>query len=263
MTDLEKINQPYLFKLKKSKNVINLIYKHHGIGRWTKIHDGWEAKEDRLTLQGWETDRRVIIVRKRISGQSIIGIESEKDEQQLSLIDGPEDLKVYEYSVLVTDLECDLISAFHHYRDRADCENNFDELKNQWGWGGFTTREAKSCRLMSRMIALIYNWWNLYVRLSFPDQHHEAITSRPLLLTSIGRLTNHSGQKKITITSTHGRVNKLASAFTRLSSIFNTVKEIAPQLTLRECWDKLLAYIIAQFEENEASENPPDTPVLT
>jgi hypothetical protein len=29
------------------------------------------------------------------------------------------------------------------YRDRADCENSFDELKNQWGWGGFTTRDLK------------------------------------------------------------------------------------------------------------------------
>jgi hypothetical protein len=33
------------------------------------------------------------------------------------------------------------------YRDRADCENAFDELKNQWGWGGFTMRDLKRCRL--------------------------------------------------------------------------------------------------------------------
>jgi len=24
------------------------------------------------------------------------------------------------------------VAIFYHYRDRADCENNFDELKNQW-----------------------------------------------------------------------------------------------------------------------------------
>ncbi len=27
------------------------------------------------------------------------------------------------------------------YRDRADAENGFDELKNQWGWGGFTNAD--------------------------------------------------------------------------------------------------------------------------
>ena len=32
---------------------------------------------------------------------------------------------------------------------------------------------------MARFIALIYNWWNLFVRLAKPDKHLEAITSRP------------------------------------------------------------------------------------
>ncbi|MCN4144592.1 MAG: hypothetical protein LC437_05905 [Thiohalomonas sp.] len=34
----------------------------------------------------------------------------------------------------MTDLEDDIVTILQHYRDRADCENNFDELKNQWGW---------------------------------------------------------------------------------------------------------------------------------
>jgi hypothetical protein len=45
------------------------------------------------------------------------------------LIEGPEVIKTYEFSVLVTDLEEYLVSLFHHYHDRADCENNFGELK--------------------------------------------------------------------------------------------------------------------------------------
>ncbi len=68
------------------------------------------------------------------------------------------------------------------YRDRADCENSFDELKNQWDWGGFTTRDLKRCRLMAGCVALVFNWWNLFVRLADPNHHREAITSRPLLL---------------------------------------------------------------------------------
>jgi hypothetical protein len=58
-----------------------------------------------------------------------------------------------------------------HYRDRADSENNFDELKNQWGWGGYTTKDLKRCRLISRMVALVYNWWSLFVRLANPNKH--------------------------------------------------------------------------------------------
>jgi hypothetical protein len=26
-------------------------------------------------------------------------------------------------------------------RDRPDAENDFDELKNRWGWGDFTTQD--------------------------------------------------------------------------------------------------------------------------
>src|ERR1700761_2349415 len=60
-------------------------------------------------------------------------------------------------------------------------ENSFDELKNHWGWGGFTTHDLVRCRMMARIVALVFNWWNLFVRLADPDHHREAITSRPLL----------------------------------------------------------------------------------
>jgi len=264
MKDLEALNQSYLFKLKKSKNVMNLIYKHHGLGEWTSVHPGWEAKDDNLTLQGWEKGRRVVIVRRKISSSSLLGIEAENaGHQQLSFIDGPENTKVFEYSVLVTDRECDLTTLFHHYRDRADCENNFDELKNQWGWGGYTTKDVKSCKLISRIIALVYNWWNLYVRLALPDKHHEAITSRPLLLSSIGRATKHSGQKIITVTSTHGKTKTLAAAHHRLTSIFDELKLNAPQLSFWQCWKWMLAKIMETFTGTIETVDPPDGCLLT
>jgi hypothetical protein len=33
----------------------------------------------------------------------------------------------------------------HRPRFGSRAENNFDELKNQWGWGGFTTHDLKRC----------------------------------------------------------------------------------------------------------------------
>lgn len=258
MRELEDLEQRYLFKLKKSKNVLSLIYKVHEQGSWIHVAGGWEAKESRLQLQGWEDDRRVVITRRRISNNSIIAIESEQESvKQLALIEGPEDIRIFEYSVLVTDLDGDVVTIFHHYRDRADCENNFDELKNQWGWSGYTTKDVKSCRLMSRMIALIYNWWNLYVRLAMPGQHHEAITSRPMLLTSVGRQTTQGNQKKIRITSAHGKTKKLAAAYHRLESVFNRLKVIAPQLSFGKSWYKIIEIIMQEFGLKTNSSDPP------
>ena len=42
--------------------------------------------------------------------------------------------------------ESALLTIAQHYRDRGDRENCFDELKNQWGWGGFTTHDLHRCQ---------------------------------------------------------------------------------------------------------------------
>src|SRR6516164_3098310 len=80
--------------------------------------------------------------------------------------------------------------------DRGDSENHFDELKNPWGWAGFPTHDRNRCQVMARIPALIYNWWTVLMRLGIPDQHAEAITSRPLALHGIARQTRHSNQTK-------------------------------------------------------------------
>lgn len=88
--------------------------------------------------------------------------------------------EIYEYAILVTSLDEGILSIGQLYRDSADAENVFDELKNQWGWGGYTAKDLKRCRLVARSLALVYNWWSLFVRMIEPDGHMEAITSRPL-----------------------------------------------------------------------------------
>ena len=107
----------------------------------------------------------------------------------------------YEYAVLVTSTDYGILTVAQLYRDRADAENNCDELKNQWAWGGFTTHDLKRSRLMAGMVALVYTWWNLFVRLANPHKHHEAMTIPPLLLHGVATKTQHGGQTTLTITS--------------------------------------------------------------
>lgn len=258
MSQLEEKEYRYLFKLKKSKNVKSLISKHHGLGEWIHFKGEWEAKEDSLKLMGWEKERRVVIVRRRVRSDLLVALE-DKNNPQLSLafIDGPENIKAYEYSVLITNLDAAVISIVQHYRDRADCENYFDELKNQWGWGGFTTRDIKSCRFISRITALIYNWWTLFVRLINPDNHMEAITSRPLLLSSVGKLITSGRQQKMIITSSHSDTKKTQDLFKKVAHFFNQLKSDAPQLTPRECWKRILSKAMEKFfgvKEHKSSE---------
>ncbi len=139
-----------------------------------------------------------------------------------------------------------------HYRDRADCENNFDEIKNQWGWGGFVTQPLQTSQIMARTVALIYNWWNLFVRLAIPEKHHEAISSRPLLLSSVARLTESGRQRRMVITSTHAQKTLIDRVYTRIHNFFSWLKANAPQLTFQERWSLIVTKSMEVFTGQQA-----------
>ena len=79
---------------------------------------------------------------------------------------------------------------------------------------------------------MVYNWWSLYARLVNPDKHHEAVTSRPLMLQSIGRKTTHAGQTTVTITSTHAKAPVIQAAMQELTMFFKELNKSAEQLDI-------------------------------
>ena len=72
----------------------------------------------------------MIVLRRQIKGGVLIAAQ---DDPQLTLafIDSKATAAAYEYAVLVTSTDYEIRAAAPLYRDRADAENNFDELKNQ------------------------------------------------------------------------------------------------------------------------------------
>lgn len=256
MTELEQSGHHYLFKMKKTPCVKALINQYHTKRKWLPFKEGWEAKEASLKLSGWKEARRVILVRRQLKKDHELVLEyPDEGQQQLAFLEGAEDIRAYEYAVLVTNLDDEVISIVQHYRDRADCENNFDELKNHWGWGGFTTKKIKSCRLISRMTALIYNWWTLFARLAIPESHREAITSRPLLLSSVSRMTQSGRQKTIKITSQHNEHSLQKNVWKRVGDFFEHLKVIAPQLNRVECWSLILRKAMEAFFPEKGENN--------
>ena len=225
MSDAEEIGIPYLFKLKITKNVKLLIETLMLGDDWEDAGQGWEGRESSLQLMGWKKYRRVVVLRRRLSSKNVLVVDENSTNKQLEFNFGTLAARkpMYEYAVLVTTLSDEILTLSQHYRDRADCENIFDELKNQWGWGGFTTRDLGRCHILARTIALVYNWWNIFVRLAKPDKHLEAITSRPLLLHSVGKQITHAGQTCISISSSHGKIDKVK---TLLNSVWRETSKI-------------------------------------
>ena len=188
------------------------------------------------------------------------------DQPRLSFAEVEDDTELWEHAVLVTSLgmaqagaapEDEVLSIAQLYRDRADCENVFDELKNQWGWGGFTTHDLARCRLTARMVALVYNWWNIFVRLAEPDKHLEAITSRPLLLAGIAERTRHGRQTTLRIASTHGNALWAERVLTGVTRFLRGLVESAEQLPTEVRWARILAHAVRSWLRGRQLRAPP------
>jgi len=99
---------------------------------------GWEGKDGELALTGWAAQRRVVVLRRPLKGEIVIAGEDD-GQQLLGFIAADrktgKQITGDEYAVLVTNTGYDALALGQLYRDRADAENAFDELKNQWGWG--------------------------------------------------------------------------------------------------------------------------------
>jgi len=96
-------------------------------------------------------------------------------------------------------------------------------------------------------VALVYNWWSWYVRLAHPKARLEAITSRPLLLAGVARLTQHAGQCRLLLTLTHAAGDQIKAMVGSVRRGLDSILAAAPQLPKSERWPALVRYIVARI----------------
>ncbi len=89
------------------------------------------GRPESLRLMGWRRSRRVVVLRRRLKGSLAVSEPGDGNQLRLSFAEIGEDTAVWEYAVLVISLDEEVLSIARLYRDRADCENAFDKLKNQ------------------------------------------------------------------------------------------------------------------------------------
>jgi hypothetical protein len=255
MREAEQRALPYLFRIRLTANVRRAIERAAN-GPWVDAGRGWQGQSVQLRLDGWGRQRRVVLLRRKLEGALAIGEQDANGQQLLSFATVDARKQVWEYGAFVTSTDAEILTLGQAYRDRADCENDFDEFKNQWGWAGFTTQDRNRCQLMARSVALVVNWWNLFVRLADPDHHREAITSRPLLLTAIGRQTQHAGRTTLHVSSPHGRHGWARQAFTRIGVFFAELRQTAEQLTPLERWYRILSQALVKYLRGRRLEPP-------
>jgi hypothetical protein len=209
----------YLFRLKLTKNVrkaIHALPESHWQGPCQA--GTWQVAEARVKLDGWTSERRVVVARKT-QGKAPASEQGELWK-----------INAHEYAAYVTDLGIETLNAWQvqaTYRDRADAENVFDEVKNQWGFNGFMSAKKAISATAAQLLLLVYNLWTLYLRLIEPSKHMEAVKSRRWFLLIAGRLVQSGRQKALAVSVQGDWWQVLKEGYTRVSRWLRTT---APQL---------------------------------
>lgn len=246
MSDCETRAQKYLFRLRRSAGVKQLIARLEQQGDWQPAVNGWRGLEGQLQLTGWSRKRRVLVLR-RLKERAASAVAPDPQALPWPGLAICEATPEYEYQVLVTNLTEEVLTVSGLYAQRADAENVYDELKNQWGWGGFTTQDLLRCQVAARNVALIYNWWNLFVRCAEPERPREAITSRPLLLCAVGRVVESGRQITLRLTSTHGAAAQAQRLLTSVSQFLSGLLATAEQLSAATRWERIWERILGPW----------------
>jgi hypothetical protein len=260
MLEHEDRGLPFLFKMRHTAKVKELVQRMMRQGAlWQDCGDGWQALETTIRLSGWTRERRVILVREsparapvREAGKPRRGKDRQKflPHAQGTGWDAQATPWSGKIAVLVTSLDEEAFPTIvmpKHYRDRADAENGFDELKNQWGWGGYTSRKLAPSRLMANLVALFYNWWNLYLRFYDEGHHREAIRSRPMLMAGVGRQVKSGGQRTVKVSVLHEKGDLVAHAVTQTSNELHRIRAITERWSVDQRWTLLLTRLLRRW----------------
>lgn len=251
--DCEAADVRYLFKARRTKGVrgefLSLLAEP---GAWRGSSDGWQCAERDVRLDSWARARRMVFARRpaeampkrrknpptrKFTQLSIPGLEL-VEASDGAYADG------YEWYALVTDLDMDARDILPLYRGRGDCENVFDEMKNQWGWGGFTAHSLAQTALFAGLSVIAANLWNIFTRLGGDGSHREAATSRPLLQSCIARLTRHARQGVVTIYTAASE--RARDAYRAISAFLARVSS-ASQLGVEQRRQLIVAYALRRY----------------
>ena len=149
-----------------------------------------------------------------------------------------------------------VVSLGQLYRDRADAENAFDELKSQWGWAEVTTHDMHRCELSAQAVALTHNWWSLFVRPAHPQARREALTSRPWLMAAVGRATSHARPTTLTLCGLPAHAEEAKAAPMQVSTRLRAwATQTGEQFTTQAVW----RFVCDRLKQTLAAVGSPNT----
>ena len=183
---LEQRCLPYIVVTRLTKYVKRQAQR---IEQWTELDVNYAAGEFRLTLHGWTTERRFVVIRERVrESRASVGRK---------LIDVPG----YTFRIFVTNRSDAPEEIWRDYNRRADMENRIAELKHDLGAHQFCLKQFHATEAAFRAVLLLFNLLAEFQRAAGLPGYREPATIRTQILTcgailgrSARRLVLHMGE---------------------------------------------------------------------
>ena len=135
---------------------------------------------------------------------------------------------------------------------RREIQESLASMTHRSPDGGQQQRATRQCLTPGRRVG------HTHVSgrgLAHPKTRLEAITSRPKLLSAVGRMTSHGGQKKILLTITHEAAAQIKRLVANVHAGLSHVMQTAAQLDKPQRWFALVRYIVARILSSQAKPN--------
>ena len=151
---LEERSLPYIVVAKLTRTVKQ---QAAGVRNWKRVDNNYEVAEFFAKLQGWDKERRFVVIRERI--------REEKAAVGRLLLDVPG----YTYRVFVTNRDAEAMEVWRDYNKRAIIEQRIEELKAELHADGFCMQSFFATE--SAFLAVVFTF-NLLRVLTDSPQHY-------------------------------------------------------------------------------------------
>jgi len=176
MAALEGKRIPYIIAARLTQPLQRTIYQASG---WWALEKGLELAELRYRATGWETERRIIVVRQSVKRKTAPG-------KTLSLFADDPDIQGWRYGAFVTSLDLPMVEVWRTYRGRADCENRIKELKADFGLDAFNMRDFWATEAALGFAMLAYNLMSLFRQAVLRSRIQHTLSTLHGLVLAIG-----------------------------------------------------------------------------
>ena len=154
------------------------------VATWKALDESYCVGEFRLTLLGWQTQRRFVVVRELLrEGRNSVG-------RKLLHVPG------YTFRIFVTNRDDAPEEIWRDYNRRADMENRIAELKHDLGADGFCLQPFFATEAAFQTVLLLFNLLAEFQRAAGLPGYREPATLRTQVFTC-GAILGRSGRRLV------------------------------------------------------------------